>query len=341
VICAACTAETADRPCAKCGAQPWLFERYRYEARLGTGSSGTTWRAIDTRDGRTVAVKDVPLSLATDKQVALVEREVRVLRELDHPAIPRYIAHGVEGARRTRRLVMVESFVDGEALPAPMSEVDALDVLEQLTMILAYLHGLRPPVVHRDVKPSNVIRRRDRRIALVDFGSVRDSLPGTLSGSTVAGTFGYMAPEQFRGEAVPASDWYGLGALGWWLLTGIEPRTRMGDSASEFSWRKGLVASPGMMALLAALLDPDPQTRLAEANAVRVMIHAARWGVPVALHGGVLWSLYEDVLAFGTPTGMRTGPRRGPVTDAAVIVALNLAWIVPVVCLMALLGMWW
>jgi serine/threonine protein kinase len=339
LICAACTADTTDRPCPHCGADPLLFGRYRYDARLGAGSTGTTWRATDIELRRTVAVKDVALALATDKQVDLVEREVRVLQQLDHPAIPRYIAHGIEGARRTRRLVVVESFVDGRPLEAPVSEADALAILEQLTDILDYLHGLRPCVVHRDIKPANLIRRRDGGISLVDFGSVRDALPGTFGGSTVAGTFGYMAPEQFRGDAGPASDWYAVGVVGWWLLTGIEPRTRMGDVAADFRWRDGLVASPAMITLLERLLAPDPDSRPDGAAAVRVAIRAARWHVPVG--GSFLSTLYADIVAFGAPTSRRTPARRSAAADAGLVAAAQLVWLLPLVSVLAVWRWWW
>src|SRR6185295_6373321 len=88
--------------------------------------------------------------------------------------------------------------------------------------VLDYLHGRVPPVIHRDIKPSNVIRRPDGSFALVDFGSVRDSLKPE-GGSTVVGTFGYMAPEQFQGRALPASDVYGVGATLIALVSGLEP----------------------------------------------------------------------------------------------------------------------
>lgn len=339
MICAQCIGETPDRPCAACGGEPLLFGRFRYEQRLGTGRSGTTWKATDVGSGRIVACKDVPLALASDKQVELVEREVRVLRQLDHPAIPRYIAHGVEGNRRTRRLVIVETFVPGVPLRAPASEDEVLDVLESLADILEYLHELRPPVVHRDVKPANVLRD-GRTLYLLDFGSVRDALPGTIAGSTVTGTFGYMAPEQFRGEAEPASDWYGAGALAWWMLTGIEPRARMGHTSADFAWKEGTNASPAMIALLEGLLEPDPALRVRDHATVRLLVRAARWRAPLGADAGVLASLYADLLSLGTATRLRERPRRHPATDLAVLAAAQLAWILPLAGAFTL-WRWW
>lgn len=78
---------------------------------------------------------------------------------------------------------------------------------------MIYLQQLEPPIIHRDIKPNNIIRDRDGKVFLVDFGAVRDTYYTTsMHGSTVVGTFGYMAPEEFRSKALPARDLYGLGA---------------------------------------------------------------------------------------------------------------------------------
>ena len=104
------------------------------------------------------------------------------------------------------------------------TETEVRDIASQLLEILQYLHQQSPPLIHRDLKPHNIIRNDDGRVFLVDFGAVQDVYRNTLlKGSTVAGTFGYMAPEQFRGAAVPASDLYGLGATILYLLTHRSP----------------------------------------------------------------------------------------------------------------------
>lgn len=193
-----------------------LPQRYRLDGKLGRGGQGETLAATDTKTGDPVVVKVFRLAgSAAWKRFELFERECAVLRSLRHPSIPAYIEHGGDEDSGTFYLVMQRA--PGETLQAQIdrgrrytdAELDA--VLEGLLDALAYLHSLNPPVIHRDLKPGNVVLGEDGRVWLVDFGSVRDVLVDTRQ-STVVGTYGYMAPEQLRGQSSPASDLYGLGA---------------------------------------------------------------------------------------------------------------------------------
>ncbi len=125
--------------------------------------------------------------------------------------------------------------------------------------MLGYLHSRSPPIIHRDVKPGNVIRRPDGSFVLVDFGSVRDRLK-LEGGSTVVGTFGYMAPEQFQGRAMPESDVYGAAATALALLTGEEPEN-LPHRGLKLDVERILASDPELGALLGKLLEPDPDLR--------------------------------------------------------------------------------
>ncbi len=268
MFCARCARETATDPCSHCDGAATLDGRYRLVARLGRGSSGTTWRASGP-DGQPVAIKAISLLGVEDKGRELVEREVRVLRALSHPGIPAYVEHIVVDDA----LWLVQELVEGESLARELEDHrytprEVLSIIAELAGILAYLHELSPPVIHRDVKPDNVMRRSDGSLALIDFGAVRDVAKGSLGGSTVAGTFGYMPPEQFAGDAEPRSDLYGLGALAVALLTRREPQT-MSDHANRLRWTSYASVPEAIHDLVNRMVEPDLERRAPSAGWVQ------------------------------------------------------------------------
>ena len=238
--------------------------RYVVLGALGEGAQGRTFDGVDKREGRPVAIKRFDVRGARAwKDVELAEREARVLRSLSHPRLPRYVDHFEQGGA----LYLVMEKIDGESLArmrqrgAALDEKDVWRLLRDASEVLDYLHGRAPPVIHRDLKPGNVIRRPDGSFAFVDFGAVRDKLRPE-GGSTVVGTFGYMAPEQFQGRALPASDVYAVGATAVALLTGTEPENlpHKGLALDVRAALRGR-ASERLTATLERMLDPDPDTR--------------------------------------------------------------------------------
>jgi serine/threonine protein kinase len=135
------------------------------------------------------------------KSVDLFEREARLLRSLSHPGIPSFVDAFNLDTPTDRMYTLVQRLAPGDTLQALVDsgawrpdEAEIERIAASMLDILGYLHGLRPPVVHRDVKPSNVLYdRASGRVTLVDFGAVRDTF---VDGSTMIGTFGYMPPEQ-------------------------------------------------------------------------------------------------------------------------------------------------
>jgi hypothetical protein len=287
VICANCGEAIPDAPtCATCGGDPRLDGRYRLEAIVGRGATGVTYRATRLLDGSAVAVKEMVLRHADPDHRRLVDREVQVLRQLSHPQIPRYLEHFDAGLGRHRHLCLVSEFVDGRSLHEEMAarrytEPEVLAIVREVLGILVYLQDLRPPVIHRDIKPGNLMRRAaDDRLVLIDFGSVRDAVEDTIGGRTIAGTFGYMAPEQFRGEARPATDLYAVGVLALVLLTRREPDELL-ESGDPGAWRRKVVATSATLAFLEALLRPDPDDRPADARAALALLDAPPAPAPV------------------------------------------------------------
>jgi tRNA A-37 threonylcarbamoyl transferase component Bud32 len=238
--------------------------RYAVVRLLGEGGQAATFEAVDKKAGQPVAIKRFRVRGAKSwKEVELAEREARVLASLQHPGLPRYIDHFEEAGE----LFLVTELIQGESLEAlrkrgaVLAEADVRAFLHEASVILDYLHGRAPPVVHRDIKPSNVLRRADGSFVVIDFGAVRDKMKPE-GGSTVVGTFGYMAPEQFQGRAMPASDVYAVGATAIAMLTGREPEDLPHKGlAIDVHAALGGRVSPALQRTLAAMLEPDPDRR--------------------------------------------------------------------------------
>jgi hypothetical protein len=237
--------------------------RYVVMRSLGEGSQGATFEAVDKKEGRLVAIKRFDVRGAKAwKDVELAEREARVLSSLEHPMLPAYIEHFEEGGR----LYLVMEKIEGESLAERLrrggrfDEAAILRLLTDAADALAYLHG--QGVVHRDLKPGNVIEKRDGSFAFVDFGAVRDRMRPE-GGSTVVGTFGYMAPEQFQGRAQPASDVYAVGATAVAMLTGKQPEDlpHRGLGINVRAALRG-IASEALTRVLERMLEPDPERRV-------------------------------------------------------------------------------
>ncbi len=252
--------------------------RYRVIGSLGEGSQAQTLEAEDTTSGVRVAVKRFSVRGARSwKDVELAEREARVLSALRHPNLPAYLDHFEEDGA----LYLVMEKVDGPTL-AELRRRGALDQEQVLRFLgdaadtLTYLHSRSPAIIHRDIKPQNVIRRPDGSFALVDFGSVRDQLRPE-GGSTVVGTFGYMAPEQFQGRALPATDLYGVGATAIACLSGSDP-DKLPHRGLAIDVRGALAGrvDARLLELLSRLLAPEPERRPRDLKAAVAALRARR-----------------------------------------------------------------
>ncbi|APR79949.1 Serine/threonine kinase [Minicystis rosea] len=239
--------------------------RYRLVGVLGEGAQGTTFDAVDTKTGLAVAVKRFRVRGARSwKDVELAEREAAVVAKLSHPMLPRHVEHFEEAGE----LFLVTEKIEGESLAArrrrglAFDEGDVIRLLHDAADVLRYLHGRTPPIVHRDLKPSNILRRPDGSFAFIDFGAVRDRMKPE-GGSTVVGTFGYMAPEQFQGRATAASDVYAIGATALSLLTGREPEDlpHVGLGIDVPRALEGSGVRAELVELLADMLEPMPEKR--------------------------------------------------------------------------------
>jgi serine/threonine-protein kinase len=243
-----------------------LQERYQIDRVLGEGGMGRVYLARDRRlADRPCAIKEmVDEFIDPRKRHEANEsfaREADTLARLKHPAIPaifdRFDDHN--------RHYLVMEYVEGHdldqelALDAqPLPESKVTDIARQLCDVLAYLHGFNPPIIYRDMKPSNVMVTPSGRVTLIDFGIARIFKRGKV---TTVGTIGFAAPEQYQGHVDPRSDIYSLGVTLHYLLTKQEfPPMTVPPPVHKL--RPGI--SPGLAGAInrAVCLEPEkrPQT---------------------------------------------------------------------------------
>jgi tRNA A-37 threonylcarbamoyl transferase component Bud32 len=206
-----------------------LAGRYRFDERIAVGGMGEVWRAEDTVLGRVVAVKCLKPEYVDDADFRERFRaEARHAAGLSHPGIASVFDYG-EQVEPDRSAWLVMELVDGESLAAVLHRVgrmppqQALDVVGQAALGLEAAH--EAGVVHRDVKPGNLLVRPDGVVKITDFGIAwaADAVPLTRTG-TVVGTAYYLSPEQASGAPVtPASDVYSLGVVAYECLAGARP----------------------------------------------------------------------------------------------------------------------
>ncbi|MCC6652079.1 MAG: serine/threonine-protein kinase [Candidatus Eisenbacteria bacterium] len=319
---------------------------YEIVAPLGAGGMGEVYRARDTRLDRVVAIKVLPEAFAADpERLARFEREARLLASLNHPNIA--VLHGLE-IDGGRRFIAME-FVDGVSLaqrlisgPLPLDE--ALDVARQVATALEAAHD--GGVVHRDLKPGNVMLRPDGTVKVLDFGLAKGTA-GSPSDSSLSmsptqtyamtgdgvilGTAAYMSPEQARGKPVDRrTDIWAFGCVLFECLTGrqaFEGETVSDMIASilkgEIAWSELPAAlPPRVLVLLERCLERDARQRLRDIGEARLVLEQpgahktpgatpatapARAGLPMAMLLGA--ALLVSALAALAAWTLKPAPR--------------------------------
>ncbi len=336
---------------------------YEILSPLGAGGMGEVYRARDTRLGREVAVKVLPLHLSSNDEIrARFEREAKTVSSLNHPNICTLFDVGREGD--TDYLVM--ELIEGDTLAerlrkGPLAGADLLRIGAQIADALDRAH--RAGVIHRDLKPGNVMLTRSGA-KLMDFGLARAAGVANKTGSgssgsaltqsptvaqalttegSIVGTFQYMAPEQLEGrEADVRSDIWGLGCLLYEMATGkraFEGRSQATLIAAIIGSQPaavieaptgspaGAVPPAGLDRLIRACLAKDPEERMQTAHAVKQQLQWIAEGAGMSSVG----TPASNPVAVPAPLA---APRGGP----------RLAWSVAGVALLAALafaGLWW
>jgi serine/threonine protein kinase len=225
-------------------AAPYVLQtRWEVVKQLGQGGMGTVYLARDLRlSNRLCVVKRLRVDFfrEEDRQQALAffQREAMVLSSLKHPNI--VLIHDYFEEDENYYLVM--EYVEGENLQAklvdsghPFTEEEVVEWAVKVCEVLHYLHRHNPPVIYRDLKPSNIMVDNTGTIKLVDFGIARPYAEESDNTHVVSG--GYSPPEQYWGGADPRSDLYGLGATMHFLLTGVEPLALQTSSPQQVNPR--------------------------------------------------------------------------------------------------------
>lgn len=231
--------------CIHCGF-PIQVERtirqYQVLRTIGRGGMGTTTLAWDSTTAKSavpvvVVLKEMNTDMAQiSKAQELFEREARTLKALNHPGIPQFYDFFVEEGKK----YLVMEMIHGTDLEhyihqrGPVIPQQAIQWMMQTCEVLNYIHSLAPPLIHRDIKPANLLlRRRDQRIVVLDFGAVKEI--GTPPGTRI-GAEGYSAPEQDRGQPLTQSDLYAIGTTLIFLLTAESPLKFLGKRGNSLGF---------------------------------------------------------------------------------------------------------
>jgi serine/threonine protein kinase len=254
-----------------------LQGRYQLQQQLGNNAGRQTWLATDIKisPAEPVTVKLLAFSPQMKwDDFKLFEREASVLKQLNHPRIPKYRDYFSLDKQTGAGLCwfgLVQDYMPGCSLQQLLdrgkrfTEIQVRSIATQVLEILTYLHKLNPSVLHRNIKPSNLILGKDKQVYLVDFGAVQNTAAVEGVTFTVVGTSGYAPLEQFWGKAVPPSDLYALGATLIHLLTGISPAD-LPQHNLRFQFQDQVSINSSLVSWIEALTEPDLELRLRTAS---------------------------------------------------------------------------
>jgi eukaryotic-like serine/threonine-protein kinase len=291
-----------------------LGGRYRLEERIASGGMGDVWRCVDDVLGRVVAVKILLPSLL--EEPGFTERfrgEARTMATINHPGVVDIYDYGSDPATGA---YLVMEYVDGDALSRTLARVGRLTPARTMALVAQAADALHAAhqtgVVHRDVKPGNLLVRPNGTLVLTDFGIARSVGAAQLTAAgSVLGTASYISPEQAMGEqATPLSDVYALGVVAYQCLAGRRPFE--GENPLEIAMRHVREAPPP--------LPPDipPPVRVIVERAMAKQ-PAARWpnasafGAIARRAAAELAAAGPAPVVVGTPAGR---PVSGPPTSA-------------------------
>lgn len=312
-----------------------VIGRYRVDAPIGSGGMGEVYHVTDTSSGETLALKTLPPKPIEARVWERFLNEATIQSQLSHPAIAAFRELFLWGGRPC----LVMEYVEGQTLDqvlsntGPLSPRDAVNVLCPICDALSYLHSMG--VLHRDLKSSNVKLRPDGSVKLIDFGIARFRGASRLTQvGTVAGTPEMLAPELLLGRlADEASEIWGLGALGYEMLTGQLP---FAATSEQDLYRQILEVEPpppsqlnpavpeALDRVVMRCLNKNPSKRYRNCDEVRLALARVSLNTPAeaavkprksrlwkwaVLAAGLVLALWIGVRAVASLWGSRNGPQ--------------------------------
>lgn len=239
--------------------------KYKILNKIGQGGMSVVYLAMNERANKQWAVKEVRRDGVKNfeivRQGLLVETDL--LKKLNHPNLPS-IVDVIDG---DSTFLIVMDYIEGRPLENVLCEYGAQEQEEvvewakQLCDVLAYLHSRKPPIIYRDMKPSNIMLRPDGKVMLIDFGTAREFKEGSTADTTCLGTQGYAAPEQYGGcgQTDARTDIYCLGASLYHLLTGHNPGEPPYEMYPIRYWNQEL--SSGLEEIILKCTQKNPKDR--------------------------------------------------------------------------------
>lgn len=239
--------------------------KYKILNKIGQGGMSVVYLAMNEKANKPWAIKEIRKDGTQNYEVVKqgLIAETDILKKLSHPHLPSII--DVIDGEDTFLIVM--DYIEGRPLSKVLDEKGAqpqdvvIDWAKQLCDVLGYLHSRKPPIVYRDMKPSNVMKKPDGNLTLIDFGTAREFKGDRVQDTTCLGTIGYAAPEQFggHGETDGRTDIYCLGATLYHLVTGHNPGEPPYKMYPIRYWNPSL--SSGLESIILKCTQPNPNDR--------------------------------------------------------------------------------
>lgn len=242
-----------------------LDGKYKILNKIGQGGMSVVYLAMNERANKPWAVKEVRKNGVSNFEVVKqgLVAETDILKRLHHPSLPSI----VDIIETDGSFIIVMDYIEGRSLQDALKhygaqqEEDVIEWAKQLCDVLGYLHKSNPPIIYRDMKPSNVMLKPDGNVTLIDFGTAREFKSNSVADTTCLGTQGYAAPEQFggQGQTDARTDIYCLGATMYHLVTGHNPAEPPYEMYPIRQWNPAL--SSGLEEIILKCTQRNPDDR--------------------------------------------------------------------------------